>query len=367
MGEESGGMMGMFKGENGILNIMLVVAIVGSVASKYAPGILAPISGIMGEPLDSILYAYTLMFFMYTIVGEEKDSGDLLKKLMPILMVVIVAGKFFDTGVDTTKYLMLIIAAPLLGKAARNLVQGGLFKLAAKRSEKDSLQKDILETLAGGEKKDDAAKGHGGFFVWDRSASTLVNTIRDRLHVLRVRIKAFNTAKAEFEGQVKNLARLFRVHVILGGNLSHPRTITKAEFDKVKFTAGAIKKKDMAFDGILKELEGNIKKVRDVSGISPLHTILLIDPASLVPSIGADLLVIKDNVLDPHTGKLIVLNNESEELDSALDALTSAYDTGGMLTLKSDDIKDEISSTKKLLKATKETSKKVKEAIAKVD
>ncbi len=359
MGEESSGMMGMFKGENGILNLMLVVAFVGSIASQYAPGLLAPLGGIIGKPLDSILYVYTLTFFMYTLVGEEKDAGEILKKLMPILMVVIIAGSFFDTGVDTSKYLMLIIAAPLLGKAARNLVQGGAFKLAAKWTDKKKhgKWKDFFEEL-GGEKKDkDKDKDKSMFFF---ESPRLMGTIYHHLVELKGRVKAFNTAKSDFEGSVKNLAKVFKVHVDKGSaGIMLPSTTTKPEFDAVKFTKTLGGDKD--FEAIVKELDKNVDKVLKVAA-PPLSPILLLDAALAAALHFPDILAIKADI----EAKRTALEAASGLVEESFRHVTAAYDVTGMLTLKSEDIKKEIESTKELLDETKKIKDEVKKILGKV-
>ncbi len=151
----------MFKGENGVLNIMLGVAVIGALAESFAPGLLDPIGGFVSEPLTAILNVYVLMFFMYTIVGEEKDAREILKKLMPILMIIIVAGTFFDVGINTAKYLIYIVLAPMAGKILRNLLQGeGLLGLGKKWGGKKAGGKagDILDAMSEPEKKEKGGK-----------------------------------------------------------------------------------------------------------------------------------------------------------------------------------------------------------------
>ena len=194
----------LFKGENAVLNIMLLIAIAGTLSQSFAPGLLDPIAGFISEPLKTILNVYVLMFFMYTIVGEEKDASAILKKLMPIMMVIIVAGTFFDLGISTAWYLSLIILAPLLGKAARNLVQGGIVGLGKKWS--SGKTGDIFGAMSAPEKKDDKAASHN----WDRTGVNQMVQINDALINMREQVLEFNQTHDDFEEESRALAGIFR-------------------------------------------------------------------------------------------------------------------------------------------------------------
>lgn len=366
-GSEGEGVMSTFKGENGILNLMLVVALVGSVASQYAPGLLAPISGIIGKPLDSILYVYTLTFFMYTMIGEEKDASEIMKKMMPILMVVIVAGSFFNTGVDTTKYLMLIIAAPLLGKAARNLINGGAFKLIGKRFDKKKHPhwKNFFEELSKGEKGHDEGKDKDRMTWFFHNSPRIIGELYDNLRLLKGEVRDFNDKKSKFEGSVKAFARISMVHVAGGSaSLMLPSTTTKAQFDAVKFkkTLGG----DMSFEEIVKALEANVHSILSAThGAPPLSGVLLIDPALAaalhIPAPGT-LIELKADI----DAKKTALEAVFDPVKISIDNLKSSQLVSGMLTMKSEDIKEEIDSTNELLGETRKLMGEVKAILEKV-
>jgi len=320
-GSEGGsGVMSSFKGENGMLNIMLVVALVGSVASQYAPGLLAPLSGIIGEPLNSILYVYTLTFFLYTMIGEEKDAGEILKKLMPILMIVIVAGEFFKTGVNTTWYVTMIVAAPLFGKAARNLLNGGIWKLAGKWSGKGKA-KDVFETLAGGEKKGHDEHGAGMIPNWDRSGVIQLYEMDALLTDLRLKVSKFNEEKEPFEEAAKELAKIFRV-----------RASGKDKLDK-------------KFPKVVEQLKKDVKD-HWVTG-TPI-------PANIAHA--------KAEV----SAKIAHLHPLVEPLKKAIIKMSAHYDVGEMITFKSHELKEDITESEELVEETEKQIKELEEILHKI-
>lgn len=184
-----------FSGENGLMKIVLLVAVIGGLIQSFAPGLSAPIGKMVGKPLDAVMWTYVLLFFIYTVSGQAELSKEMMKPMGTMLLVVLVMSSFFKMpAVDTGKYLAMIVFAPLVG----NFVKGFLpflkehpptFGGRISRDASEDIWKWLGGDLTFGKGKDG---GPVSLPELDRALQEPMKQLSKNLGVLRTKTREFN-------------------------------------------------------------------------------------------------------------------------------------------------------------------------------